>query len=160
MRNSHLCPPNITTVTDLRHYIWSYVNNIFSVCHDIHNALVDSHDKNSFKRFVDSVVIPRTWACPRIICITSLFLQVDIIVVSNEVRQIDGSPWCGIFQSSEKIKDFLNFEPHFVINSEKIYLYLHLFNKPLQPAPLIELNHFCSLIKRNRKKQIIFHQII
>ena len=153
LQNPHVCPPNISTVTELRQSIWSYVNNNFSECKDIHNAFVDSHDKNSFQQFVDSVVIPRTWACTRIICITSLFLQVDIIVVSNEVRQIDGSPWCGLFRSSEKINDFLGYEPSYVINPEKIYLYHHLFNKPLQPAPLIELNHFCSLIKRNRNKK-------
>ena len=150
----HLCPTNITTVTDLRFAIWSFITDVdfnYSLCQDIHEAFHDSYDNDTFSEFVESIRTPHTWACSRTVLITSLFLHRDIIVVTNELNVVDGTTYCGPWKSGTSFKDRLGLEPEFsVSDEEKIYLYQHLHNKPLEPAPLIQLNHFCALQKRNR----------
>ena len=81
-----------------------------------------------------------------------MFLQTDILMVSNVLNTADGTAIPELFKSSIAFRDRFGKEPELISkNNDRIYIYLHLCNRPLQPAPLIQLNHFCGLQKRPRK---------
>jgi len=82
----------------------------------------------------------------------SIFLQTDIVVITNEINDIDGINVPRIFQTSTAFQDRLNIVNNLIFpNNKEIYIYQHICGKPLQPAPLIDLNHFCALRRRPRK---------
>ena len=64
----------------------------------------------------------------------------------------DGTNTPGIFQTSTSFEDRLGIQNNLILsNNEVVYIYQHMFNKPLQAATLFELNHFCALQRRVRR---------
>ena len=128
------------------------MNEQYFLCKQIYEAFRDSSENDSFDEFVESILTPYKWACSKTIMITSMFLQTDIIMVSNVLNTKDGTAIPELFKSSIAFSDRFGKEPELISNNnERIYIYLHLCNSPLQPAPLIQLNHFCGLQKSPRK---------
>jgi len=103
-------------------------------------------------KFTESILKHREWACSGTIIIMSIFLQTDIVVITNEINDIDVINVPRIFQTSTAFQDRLNIVNILILpNNKEIYIYQHICGKPLQPAPLIDLNHFCALRRRPRK---------
>ena len=143
---------NIVTVADLRFAIWYFIlHHEYQLCRLIYDAFRAIDDNDTYEEFIEAIKKPRNWACYKTIIITSIFLQTDIIVVTNELNP-DGTMFTGLFNTStafnERLKNKTNLIPP---NYERIYIYQHLYNKPLEPAPILHLNHFCALRRRPRK---------
>ena len=153
LQHPNVLPKEIVTVSDLKSAICTFILTCqYEICYNIFVTFRDRNDNKTFSEFVESIRKPYEYTCPRTIIITSLFLQTDIIVVSNELSAVDGSQFTGLFKSSAALVYGLGIEnPKLLItNEEKIYLYHHLSSRPLQPALTSHLDHFCSLKKRPR----------
>jgi len=139
---------NIITVTNLRFAIWYFMKNQqATICQEIYESLRANNDNESYDEFVESILLPNHWACSRIIVITALFLQRNIVLITNEL----GSP--GIFKTTTSFTDRLAIPSHSIVNDTEtdIYIYQHLYEKPLKPDLVINLNHFCALKERHRR---------
>jgi len=143
----------IVTVTDLRFALWYFaVNHQSELSKEIYEAFRTNHDNDSYEVFIENIKKPHEWACSRIIVIMSNFLQMEIIVITNELNSADRTTNPGLFKTSTAFNDRLSIPSDLVIaNNQEIYIYQHLYENPLVPAPLIQLNHFCALRRRPRK---------
>lgn len=145
----------IVSVTDLRLAIWHFVvKQEYELCKEIYEAFRASNDNDSYEEFSAKIIKPHEWACSSLIIIMSIFLQTDIIVITNEINITDGTKKPGLFKTSTACNDRLNIQSNLILTNDKIiYIYQHVYNKPLQPAPLIQLDHFCALRRRPRKPE-------
>jgi hypothetical protein len=136
----------IVTVSDLRFAIWYFViNQQYEICKESFEAFRDSQNNYSYAEYIESIRVPNQWACTITIIITSIFLQTDIILITNELSPADGTVEPGYLKTSSAFRDLLNIENNLILpNDKQIYLYQHMYEKPLQPAPLSQLNHFCA----------------
>ena len=139
---------NIFTVSNLRYAIWYFIkHHQTEICQEIYNQFRSNYDDESYNVFVDSICRQGQWACSRTIIITSLFLQRDIVVVTNDIS----AP--SLFKTTTAFTDRLLIPSNLIISSKdtEIYIYHHLHNKPLEPSQVFQLNHFCALKERTRR---------
>jgi len=148
----------IVTVTNLRFALWYFaVNHQSGLSREIYEAFRANYDNDSYEEFIENLRKPHEWACSRTIVLMSNFLQMEIIVITNELNSADGTTTPGLFKTSAAFNDRLNLPSNSVLAYDKvIYIYQHLYEKPLIPAPLIQLNHFCALRMRPRKPSDFF----
>jgi len=96
----------IVTISDLRFGLWYFaVNHQKELCREIYEAFRALQDNESYEEFIVNIRRPQEWACSRIIVIMSIYLQTDIIIITNELNIVDGSAVPGIFDTRTVMND-------------------------------------------------------
>jgi len=118
---------NIFTVSDLRLSIWYYITNHQNqLCKEIYDAFRAADDNDTYEEFIEGIKRPNHWACSKTIIITSMFLQTDIIIITNEINSA-GTMFTGLFKTSTALKDQLNIDHYMILPNEKKYIYISIY---------------------------------